>query len=95
MAGVLYSGKMIACSGQTTAGGAALFAIVLIVDVNTVVIIEPVHAKETEIDAFHAIGASTVINDRIPSASGRFHEFLGRDRGFGGLDLGRDRCRGT
>jgi hypothetical protein len=54
---------------DAAASRTAAFAVVLILDQDAVFAIDPVYAEETEINALQTIGASAVIDHRIPAVS--------------------------
>ena len=53
---------------DATAGRTAFLAVVLLLHQNPIKSIHPVDAKQTEVDALHAVRAAAVINHRIPAS---------------------------
>src|SRR5579883_1659884 len=55
----------------------ASLAIILVLDDQAIQLVHAVDAEQTEIEAFHAIGTSTVVDHRIPAPPRLLHQLLG------------------
>src|SRR5438128_207472 len=64
---------------DAAAGGAATLAVVLVFHRDAFDLINAVDAEQTEVEALHAVGATAVIDDRIPAALGGSYQILGRE----------------
>src|SRR5262249_23325837 len=52
---------------NSAARGTALFAAVLVLDQNAVLLVHAVDAEQAKVDALHAIGAAAVVDNGIPA----------------------------
>src|SRR5262245_7658057 len=57
---------------DAAAGGAALAAVVSLLDEDRLDLIDAIDAEQAEIDALHAVSAAAVVDHRIPAAGGVF-----------------------
>src|SRR5262249_37377178 len=54
----------------------AFLAVVLLIDQDSLLVIDAVNTEETKVDALHAIGTAAVIDDGMPAAAGRLQQLL-------------------